>query len=107
MGEGLQRAFAAARAASYASQVAVPGLTESATISMNEPLKHMGFTVYQASFQDGPDGKPVASIFSVNHDPGRWLKYLGCLIISLGTILLFYMKRKTARAQAPLAGAIE
>jgi hypothetical protein len=95
------------RAASYASQVAVPGLTESATISMNEPLKHMGFTVYQASFQDGPDGKPVASIFSVNHDPGRWLKYLGCLIISLGTILLFYMKRKTARAQAPLAGAIE
>lgn len=86
------------RAAAYESRVEVPGLGES-TISMNEPLKHRGLTLYQASFQDGPDGTPVASVLSVNYDPGRWLKYLGSLIISIGVIVLFYDRRKAARAQ--------
>ncbi|MBX3019810.1 MAG: cytochrome c biogenesis protein ResB [Bdellovibrionaceae bacterium] len=88
------------RAASYASLVEVPGVGEQ-MISMNEPLKHMGKTVYQASFQDGPDGQPIASIFSINDDPGRWIKYLGSLIISFGVIWLFYDKRRSARAIAP------
>lgn len=88
------------RAASYASLVEVPGVGEQ-TISMNEPLKHQGKTVYQASFQDGPDGQPVASIFSINDDPGRWIKYLGSLIISLGVVWLFIEKRRSARAIAP------
>lgn len=88
------------RAATYQSWVDVPGVGER-LISMNEPLKHKGLTVYQASFQEGPDGVPVASIFSVNNDPGRWLKYLGSLIISLGVAWLFIHKRKSSRAQAP------
>jgi cytochrome c biogenesis protein ResB len=74
---------------------------------MNEPLKHGGYTLYQASFQQGPTGEPIASILSVNYDPGRWIKYLGSLIICLGVIWLFYQKRRTARAQAPKVGAIE
>lgn len=80
------------RAASYKSIVTVPELG-SKEISMNEPLKHSGLTIYQASFQDGPMGAPVASIFSINKDPGRWLKYLGSLIMSVGIILLFYFKK--------------
>lgn len=88
------------RAASYQSVVRVDGLGER-VISMNDPLKHEGKTVYQASFQDGPDGQPVASIFSVNNDPGRWLKYLGSLILSFGVVWLFYDKRRSARAMAP------
>lgn len=88
------------RAATYSSNVAVEGIGTH-TISMNEPLKHGGKTIYQASFQDGPDGQPIASIFSVNDDPGRWIKYLGSLIITLGVIYLFYDKRKSARAMAP------
>ena len=92
------------RAASYASRVEVEG--QESTISMNEPLKKGKYTIYQASFQEGPDGKPVASVFSVNYDPGRWLKYLGSLLICCGTVLLFYNKRKAARAQAPKAGAL-
>ena len=81
-----------ARAKSYKSSVVIPdqGKYE---ISMNEPLKHNGFTIYQASFQNGPMGKPVASIFSINRDPGRWLKYLGSLIMTVGIILLFYFKK--------------
>ena len=68
-------------------------------ISMNEPLKFMGYTIYQASFQeDGQTGQPIASVFSINQDPGRWIKYMGCLIFSLGVVWLFYQRRKRATA---------
>lgn len=80
------------RAMSYRSVVSIKDLGER-EISMNEPLKHNGLTIYQASFQDGPMGQPVASVFSINKDPGRWLKYLGSLIMTLGIIFLFYFKR--------------
>ena len=86
--------------ASYQSLVQTPDGQET-LIAMNEPLKYQGLTFYQASFQDGPDGTPVASILSVNQDPGRWLKYLGSFVLSLGVVWLFYNKRKAARAQAP------
>ncbi len=85
------------RAMSYESLVAVPGLGQT-LISMNEPMKWKGKTIYQASFQE-EKGQPVASIFSVNQDPGRWLKYLGSLTITLGIILLFYFKHLDFLAQ--------
>ncbi len=75
------------RAASYQSEVDVDRLGP-VTISMNEPLKNNGFTFYQASFQE----EPVVSILSVNRDPGRWIKYLGSLLVVLGTIMLFYFR---------------
>ncbi|MBL7543714.1 MAG: cytochrome c biogenesis protein ResB [Bdellovibrionaceae bacterium] len=87
------------RAMSYQSIVTVPGVGEK-EISMNEPLKHQGLTIYQASFQDGAMGQPVASIFSINRDPGRWLKYLGSLIMSLGIIFLFYFRNFGASSAA-------
>lgn len=82
------------RAASYESVVEVPELGEH-LISMNEPLKHAGFTFYQASFESDAGGRPVASVLSVNRDPGRGLKYLGSLMIVLGTLHLFYMRRRS------------
>jgi hypothetical protein len=60
-------------------------------ISMNEPLKWGGYTFYQSSYVDAQP-RPITSVFSVNQDPGRWLKYLGSLLIVLGTILLFAVK---------------
>lgn len=89
------------RPSSYQSIVALEDGHEQ-VISMNEPLKSHGLTFYQASFNSGPDGKPTASILSVNFDPGRWLKYLGSLILSLGIVWLFYDKRKAAAAAAML-----
>lgn len=93
------------RAASYQSLVTTPDGLDT-LISMNEPLKYDGKTFYQASFQDGPDGVPIASILSVNQDPGRFLKYLGSLILSIGVVWLFYNRRKAARAAAPKKGAL-
>ncbi|HWU42949.1 MAG TPA: cytochrome c biogenesis protein ResB [Bdellovibrio sp.] len=78
------------RAMAYKSVVEVPGLSEQ-TISMNEPLKYKGLTIYQASFQE-EQGQPTASVFSVNADPGRFIKYMGSLIISLGIVLLMWFK---------------
>lgn len=89
------------RAATYQSIVQVDGLGEQ-VISMNEPLKHQGKTVYQASFQEDPaTGEPTHSVLSINQDPGRWIKYLGSLIITVGVVWLFYDRRKTTRRMAP------
>ena len=85
------------RASEYASLVEVPGVGQK-IISMNEPLNWKGLTVYQASFQEA-DGKPTASIFSINRDPGRWLKYLGALVMVFGIICMFYFKHMDFLAQ--------
>ena len=67
-------------------------------IRMNEPLKHKGWTFYQSSFEKGEEGQePTVSIFSVNRDPGRILKYFGSVLVILGIALLFYKRRVRVR----------
>jgi hypothetical protein len=91
------------RAASYESLVNVPGRGQ-VVISMNEPLKLQGFTFYQSSFEKNDKGEPVASILSVNYDPGRWFKYLGSILMVGGSIVLFYFKRvKWIKSQKEMA----
>lgn len=80
------------RAKSYSSVVEVEGKEH--TISMNEPLHHGGFTFYQSSYEEDAEGNPVQSVFSVNYDPGRWIKYLGSLMLVLGIVSMFYFKPK-------------
>ncbi|MFN3454202.1 MAG: cytochrome c biogenesis protein ResB [Pseudobdellovibrio sp.] len=90
------------KAKTYSSEVIIepkdlPPVT--GLIAMNEPVKFGGYTFYQSSFnQDEKTGEPTASILSVNYDPGRWIKYLGSFILSLGIVWLFVQtrKRKTA-----------
>ncbi|MBI2712825.1 MAG: cytochrome c biogenesis protein ResB, partial [Bdellovibrio sp.] len=85
--------------ASYSSRVTVTDSQgqKDVLISMNEPLEHRGFTLYQASYEDA-EPRPVTSILTVNQDPGRWAKYSGSFLIVLGSVLLFVMKLKNARA---------
>ncbi len=87
------------RAASYKSIVSVEDEGKSLSpkpieIFMNEPLKYKGFTLYQSSFEEDEMGQATASILSVNRDPGRWVKYLGSLLIVWGIIELFYFRPK-------------
>jgi len=89
-------------ASSYSSQVQVPDLG-SREISMNEPLKYQGLTVYQSSFQQDEKGEPIASVFSINADPGRWFKYLGSFLITTGAVWMFVNRRRSARALGPQA----
>lgn len=80
------------KAKSYESEVQLKDKT--IVISMNEPLKHGGYTFYQSSFEPSNDGgEPTVSILSVNQDPGRVLKYLGSALIVAGIILLFYRRK--------------
>lgn len=68
------------------------------TISMNEPLTHRGYTFYQSSYQ--PDFDPrtnqrtgrFLSILQVATDPGRMIKYSGCVLVVFGAFVQFYMR---------------
>lgn len=82
------------RAASYESVITVKDPESNSepkvTISMNEPLQQGRYTFYQASYQQGA-GKTMISIFAVNYDPGRFVKYGGALLMVLGILVMFYM----------------
>jgi hypothetical protein len=68
------------------------------TIAMNEPLTHKGYTFYQSSYNRHldpktlePDGR-FQSVFQVATDPGRNIKYAGCLMVVFGAFVQFYMR---------------
>jgi hypothetical protein len=79
-------------AASFASAVqlvdAGGGVRQEQEISMNHPLVHNKFAFYQSSVT--PDGN--GSVLTVAYDPGRIAKYLGSLMICLGTLVIFIKK---------------
>jgi len=85
------------KAASYESEVAVNDETETKRISMNNPLKLEGYTIYQSGFEENDQGDPIASVLSVNKDPGRFIKYFGSLLIVLGSIVLFMRRNRRLR----------
>ena len=62
-------------------------------IYMNNPLKFSKYTFYQSSYFQ-TEGGGYGSVLSVNFDPGRWLKYLGSLMLTLGSILYYFMKMR-------------
>ena len=66
------------------------------TIGMNEPLHLAGYTLYQASYENGSP-RPTVSILAVNRDPGRGLKYSGSALLVFGTVLLFAGRVKRKR----------
>lgn len=87
------------RAMTYKSEVTLrdPSLPKERPepITMNEPLTHKGFTFYQASYQETPQG--YVSVLSVGKDPGRTAKYLGSILLVLGIIIMYTYKFFTNR----------
>jgi hypothetical protein len=77
--------------ASYESFVKIKnplGIESSEHVYMNNPYKAAGFTFYQSSYFQDERGQ-YSSVFSVNRDPGRSVKYLGSLLLVLGLIVHF------------------
>jgi len=62
-------------------------------IYMNNPLKHRGFTFYQASYFPVDDTN-FGSVLSANVDQGRPIKYLGSLLLVLGAIWHFHLNKR-------------
>lgn len=79
---------------SFESDVTINKSSQVIKISMNEPLERDGYTLYQSSYQLNRNGGPAISIFSVNYDPGRLMKYIGSLILCLG-IVIFVIQRSS------------
>jgi hypothetical protein len=73
------------------------GLASQHVITMNRPLDYpdlRGRTLrlFQENYVPPQEHQDLASVFRVNYDPGRWIKYLGSLLICVGIFLMFYMK---------------
>ena len=76
-------------AKSYSSDIYLNenGISRKVLIQMNEPLRHRGYTFYQASFVEG-DMKDTSVLATVkNH--GRLFPYISTIIMCIG--LLFHM----------------
>lgn len=73
-------------------------------IYMNNPLKHAGFTFYQASYTPLQNGG-YASTLSANVDQGRALKYLGSLLVVLGAIWHYVLNRSRYHSQGLKKGS--
>ena len=75
-------------------------------VFMNNPLKYEGLTFYQASYFDTGQGQ-YGSVLSVNYDPGRPIKYLGSLLLTLGSFWHFYLRRKKTSTKETNSKAIK
>jgi hypothetical protein len=65
------------------------GITRQATVRVNAPLRHRGFTFYQSSY--GDDGE-VFSVLQVRRDPGAPTVYVGFVLLCFGLMYGFYVK---------------
>ena len=72
-----------------------------AHIFMNNPLKYSGFTFYQASYSQDQRGN-YASTLSANYDPGRFWKYLGSLMLVLGSLWHYSLNYRKPRPKGSL-----
>lgn len=68
-------------------------------VFMNNPLKHQGYTFYQASYSQDSGGNYNTTL-AVNVDQGRVLKYLGSLMLVFGGIWHYNLNKRKKGAQA-------
>lgn len=91
---------ASAHAADYRSQLTLLDergrLLETASVSMNKPLRYGGYAIYQSGYERAL-GKPARSFLLVARDPGRFLKYLGALVTVLGIAGHFWLNRRNGK----------
>jgi hypothetical protein len=70
------------------------GTSQEIRITMNEPLRHRGYTFYQSSWgpqNGGPDAR-LYSVFSVVRNPADQVPLYSCLITTVGLILHFMQR---------------
>jgi len=76
---------------SFESMIRISEAKNQVKIKMNEPFEQNGYVLYQSGYEQ-PPGNPAISIFSVNRDPGRAVKYVGAVILILGIALFTWMR---------------
>lgn len=75
------------QASAFSSDITIidGGVEWPARIEMNKPLRYKGYTFFQSSFEQRPDGE--ASILSVVENRGRLFPYIGTALLAAGLIL--------------------
>lgn len=81
-------------AKSYESRVRIhdKGAMWEAVIKMNEPLRYRGYTFFQSSFIETPDGD--ISVLAVVWNAGRIFPYISSLAMCLGMIIHLIIRRR-------------
>ena len=87
------------------------GVEQPIKISMNEPLRHKGYTLFQASW--GPEnarpGDPLFSTFAVVKNPADKYPEYACIIIGFGLFIHFtqklfrYIKSQNRKRASPIS----
>ena len=79
-------------AKSYSSDVNLieAGISKRILIKMNEPLRYKGYTFYQASFIESPDGE--TTVLAVVKNYGRLFPYISSIIMCIGLLIHLTMK---------------
>lgn len=69
-------------------------LTRQIEIKMNQPLRHEGFTFFQASWgpENAAPGEPLFSTFAVVNNPADQWPLYSCLVIAAGLLIHFIQK---------------
>jgi hypothetical protein len=101
--------------AEYSSYVTMVegGVARDVHITMNEPLRHRGYTLYQSSFGPPNDPSPRRwySGFAVSRNPSDRVPIIACAIIAVGLLwhflrrLVLHILAQTRRAAARTAEA--
>ena len=81
------------------------GASRAIRITMNEPLRHKGYTFYQSSWgpQNGGNKGPFYSVFAVVRNPADQVPLYACIITTAGLVLHFmqrllaYLRKEKAR----------
>ena len=76
-----------ARAFSSKVTVTQGDSVEDTKIYMNHPLRRDGYTLYQASFNQGSPSGVEVSIFQVVYNKGQIVPYLAVIVITLGLLI--------------------
>ena len=81
------------------------GASQAVRITMNEPLRHLGYTFYQSSWgpQNGAANGPFYSVFAVVRNPADQVPLYACIVTTVGLVLHFmqrllaYLKKEKAK----------
>ena len=83
-----------------------PGSAESRDdfIKMNQPLRYDGKAFFQSGFFQQPLNRNLGTIMQVADNPGAWVPYLSCVVVTIGLCMHFvvslikYGRRANAKA---------
>jgi len=81
------------------------GATRSQVVSMNRPVKHGGFTLFQSSYRMGQG--PTVSFLSVSRGRGQLFTFLGYFVTILGMFVVLGIRMYEGKAQARLRALLQ